>query len=214
MVIMSSVRSILPPPSRSDAPLRMSEEEFVEWCDSDTWAEWVDGTVVMMAPVGTGHAQLTAFFITLMRMYAEEHDLGDVLTEPYQIRFAKLRRRRSPDLIFVSSTRAKLYQKSHFEGAPDLVVEIVSPESQSRDRREKYLEYQAAGVREYWIVDPQSQQVEVHALGSGKKYAQVGEVDGKIKSTVLSGFFIRPQWLWKIKPPKVSTLLKEIAGKR
>jgi len=71
-----------------------------------------------------------------------------VLSEPFQIRFPKLRRRRSPDIIFIAKQHLSNLRETYLEGPPDLIVEIVSWESQSRDRRDKYLEYQAAGVRE------------------------------------------------------------------
>jgi Uma2 family endonuclease len=147
-----------------------------------------------------------------MKFYADEHDLGDVLSEPFQIRFAPLRRRRSPDIIFVSAAREKLFAKAHFEGGPDLIVEVVSRESQSRDRRDKYMEYQLAGVREYWVIDPLLKQIEIHALGRNKRYSPLIEKDGIIRSTVLTGFFIRPEWLWQLKAPKISAVLGEIAA--
>lgn len=45
------------------------------------------------------------------------------------------------------------------DGTPDLIVEVTSPESLARDRGEKYVEYEAAGVREYWLIDPDRQQI-------------------------------------------------------
>jgi Uma2 family endonuclease len=188
----------------------MTEQEFVDWCDSDTWAEWVDGEVIVMPAVELAHARITGFMATLIRVFAEDHDLGEVLGEPYQIRFARIRRRRSPDVIFVSREKSKLIKSSGFEGGPDLVIEVVSAESQSRDRREKYIEYAAAGVREYWIIDPLVKEIEVHALGKNKKYTAIAETGGVFHSTVLKGFFIKPQWLWQLKPPKVLDVLGEI----
>jgi Uma2 family endonuclease len=104
-------------------------------------------------------------------------------------------------------------KRLHLEGAPDLIVEIVSSSSQHRDRREKYLEYLAAGVREYWLVDPLAQTVEVYHLERGR-YRLLPETRGRIESIVLPGFHLRPQWLWRAKPPKVSTLLKQMKNVR
>ena len=69
-----------------------------------------------------------------------------------------------PDIWFLTESRRHLLRESHIEGPPDLMIEIVSPDSQSRDWREKYLEYQAAGVREYWMIDPMSRHVEAYTL--------------------------------------------------
>src|SRR4051794_15265122 len=145
-------------------PKRMTEAEFVDWCDDETWAEWIDGQVLVMSPVSFEHAKLTSFLIHLFRGFVDEEDLGEILSEPFQIRFAKLRRRRSPDLIFISRHRLPAPQDTQFEGAPDLIVEVVSWESQNRDRREKFMEYQEMGVREYWIVDPVSKTVDAYSL--------------------------------------------------
>jgi Uma2 family endonuclease len=194
-------------------PKRMSEAEFVEWCDDETWAEWVDGQVIVMSPVNYEHAKLTSFLIHLFRAFVDENDLGDIITEPFQIRFPKLRRRRSPDLIFISKNRIPELNESHFDGAPDLVIEIVSWESQNRDRRDKFSEYQSAGVREYWIVDPVSKTVEAHVL-KGRTFVQFGPKAEVIRSKVLPGLYIRPSWLWRARFPSVSSLLKEMGGKK
>ena len=78
-----------------------------------------------------------------------------------------------------------------------MVVEIVSPESIARDYREKYNEYEAAGVREYWIVDPLAKKVEVHVLGRNKRYSQISEKNDALHSVVLPGFYVKPAWLWQ-----------------
>ncbi len=191
----------------------MTEQQFVDWCDDQTWAEWIDGEVVVMSPVNIEHGRLFAFLFTLLNEFVDRQSLGQALAEPVQIRFARLRRRRSPDIIFIAAARSDIIRHAHIEGAPDLILEIVSPDSQSRDRRDKFLEYEAAGVREYWIVDPVSKTLEAYALFEGRKYRQI---DGKdaIKSSLLPGFSIKPTWLWKATLPKVSACLREMKSRR
>lgn len=192
----------------------MTEQEFVDWV-GDGWAEWVNGEVIIMSPINTEHGELHAFLQHLLRGFIDDHELGTVMTEPYQIRFDKAKSRRSPDIIFISNKRRSNLQYAHLEGAPDLIVEIISPDSQSRDRREKFLEYQNAGLREYWIVDPLSQKVETYRLGKDGKFILIAEKNGKIASSVLPKFYLKPEWLWREKLPKVSALLREIhAAKR
>jgi Uma2 family endonuclease len=192
---------------------RMTEQQFVDWCDDHTWAEWVDGEVILMSPVNLEHGDIFSFLFTLFRMFVDDHDLGVVYAEPIQVRFAKLRSRRSPDLLFISADRKHIPKESHIEGAPDLIVEIISPDSQSRDYREKFLEYQSAGVREYWIVDPLSNRVEAYTLAQGRKYQPIEGKDS-LKSVVLLGFSIKPAWLWRPKLPKVSTCLREMKSRK
>lgn len=61
---------------------------------------------------------------------------------------------REPDLLFISNETAQRLTERKLEGAADLVIEIIFPESVRRDRYEKFDEYEEAGVREYWIIDP------------------------------------------------------------
>jgi Uma2 family endonuclease len=199
------VSDIKPHPGR-----RMTEKEFVEWCDSNTRAEWVDGEVVTMVPVGDRHDDEFVFLVAVFRGFVDEKEVGRVSTEPRQIRLGTQRRRRSPDIFFIAESRRHIIQPGHVEGAPDLIVEIVSPDEPARDWREKYFEYEAAGVREYWIIDPNSNKVEVYTLDRTKKYRVIPERDGAIHSKVLKGFFLKPEWLWREKLPKVLAVLREM----
>ena len=193
---------------------KLTEQEFVDWCTPKTWAEWVDGEVIIISPVNTRHGKLFYFLFRLFGDFVEEHELGELYAEPVQIRFARLRRRRAPDFFFVSAARLKTIKEQHIEGGPDLIVEIVSPDSQSRDRREKYLEYESMGVREYWIVDPINETVEAYALGRNRKFTLIEEEQAVIHSIVLPRFYLKPEWLWQSRRPKVSRLLREMARTR
>jgi len=110
-----------------------------------------------------------------------------------------------PDASYVGVKRARILRDTYIDGPPDLVVEVVSAESRARDYRVKYAEYLSAGVQEYWIVDPLYQAVDAHRLveevGAGK-YVPIVPVavdgageGGEIRSEVLPGFVLRPEWL-------------------
>jgi len=198
---------------------RMTEEEFVAWCDEDTRTEWVDGDVVMMAPANYEHTKTSHWLASVMTSFAEHFDLGEVLPD-FQIRLGNQRRRRGPDISFVSKERKEIIQRTHVEGAPDLAVEVVSPDSVARDWREKYLEYEAAGVREYWVVDPMVQRVEAYALTQfsasegatpSPRYRRIEEKQGIITSTVLPGFAIQTAWLWPETRPTTLEALRQLS---
>lgn len=188
---------------------RMTEEEFEEWCDDKTFAEWIDGEVIIMSPVSDRHNLLSVFLTKLLGMFVEVKPIGELFTEPFHFRLPGKRRRRSPDLFVVATERLPKEPFNVFNGAPDFIIEIVSPKSVDRDWNEKFAEYEAAGVREYWILDPLTIQFAPFALVEGK-FQRIEEREGKISSVVLPGFYVRPQWFWQERLPAVRPLLQEM----
>lgn len=185
---------------------KISYEEFLQWLDEDTWAEWVNGEVQIMSPVGIEHGLVAMYLKTLLASYVSAKSLGVVLDEPFQMKSGHDLPGRSPDIFFVSAARTHLIQEHFLNGPADLVVEVISPESRARDRGEKYYEYEQAGVKEYWIVDPDRKQVEFHVLTPQGIYhpAFVGS-KGEYHSTAVEGFWIRVEWLWQ-RPPMQEVL--------
>jgi Uma2 family endonuclease len=178
--------------------VRMTERQFEAWGDEDIKAS-------------LEHNKLNAWLLRLVSEFVEHHELGEVLGPEFMMRFGSLRRRRVPDVLFVSNAKASLIRPNHLEGAPDLVMEIVSPDSTVRDWRVKYIEYQKAGVREYWVVDPIIKRVEAYALRSGNQFKQiVADDEARIFSKVLKGFYLRPAWLWRTPLPKLAGIMKEL----
>ena len=119
-----------------------------------------------------------------------------------------------PDILFVAKSREELIQRTQLSGPPDLCIEIVSPDSGARDWREKYLEYEAAGVKEYWVIDPASKHVEVYALVEQQrepaKYQRLAEQQGAIASTVLTGLCLPTDWLWPETRPKMLEAIEKL----
>ena len=188
--------------------ITMTEAEFAAWCDKDVRAEWVDGRIFLMAPANLEHDDLHTWLTTLVRSFVEEHDAGQVFHDVF-VRLTGQHRRRVPDLLFVAADRAHIQKPTFLDGAPDLLIEIVSPDSQSRDRRDKYLEYEKAGVREYWIIDPLSKTAEVYELHR-KKYRLISDSDGVVASVALKDFKLKTGNLWQKPLPKVAGVLKQM----
>jgi len=188
--------------------VRWTERQFADWSFGRFDAEWADGEVILMAPVSDAHDDLDTWLITLLRTFVEARRLG-VIRHNMFVRFPGQRRRRVPDLMFISEANRGRIRRTVVEGAPDLIIEIVSPDGQNRDRRDKYLEYAEAGVREYWLVDPLSQTLDAYALRS-RKYRAIRPVEGRTESKVLHGFFLRPEWLFGKACRPVAAVLKEL----
>ena len=191
---------------------RMTEAEFMGWVRERTRAEWVNGEVIIMSPVNFEHDQLQTWLNRLVSEFVDNHELGRVCSTEFAVRMAHLPSFRLTDLLFVARGREGGFEKARFVGPPDLIVEIVSPDSVERDYDQKFKDYEGGGVKEYWIVDPIRKRVEFHELVRGK-YRLITEKKGELHSKVLKGFFIKPAWLWQEPLPKIKTILHEMGIK-
>lgn len=187
----------------------LSEEAFIARCDEDTRAEWAEGEVVAMSPASWIHAKLTGFLISLLGDFVDAKQLGDVVGVQFSVRLNS-GRRRLPDVLFIANDRLGNLCGKHLEGPPNLVIEVVSDDSVDRDWRTKYYEYQAAGVDEYWIVDPLYQRLEGYRLDAAHGYQAIPPRDGKVASLVVPGFYLRAEWLRQQPLPSVPGLLREL----
>jgi len=190
--------------------VRMSEAQFEKWSDGDIRAEWIDGEVILLSPANIPHVDLNLWLAGLIREVVDAEECGRVLGVETQVRLQAVKQRRNPDVVFVSHLRQQIIKQTYIDGPPDLVMEIVSPDSVVRDWREKFNAYEKSGVREYWVIDPVNKRVEVYTLGKNGKYTLLKESDGRITSKVIRKLSIRPNWLWESPLPKIAKVLKEI----
>jgi Uma2 family endonuclease len=201
--------STAPGPQSAAGRAWISYEEFLSDYDGGP-AEWVDGEVVPVSPPNTRHARLANFLLSIVTRFIEEGDLGQVLSEPVSMKTGPDLPGRSPDLLFIANDHLGRIKPAYIEGAADLVVEIISPDSRMRDRGEKYYEYEKGGVEEYWLIDPIRSVAEFYVLGDGGVYEPAHlDASGYFASVVLAGLRINPLWLWLDPLPRVPTLLAE-----
>ncbi|QGP91900.1 Putative restriction endonuclease [Neomoorella glycerini] len=191
---------------------KLTFEEFLAWCDEDTWAEWVDGEVIVLTPAKRKHQDIKGFLYSVIREFLHYKKTGRVFDAPFLVRLpGTLRRGREPDILYVSNEKLPLLKETYMDGPPDLIVEITSPESLARDRGEKYVEYEAAGVQEYWLIDPDRQEAEFYRLGENGRYRTIAPGGKGVYCTeILPGFWLKVDWLWQDPPPSVITCLKEM----
>jgi Uma2 family endonuclease len=188
-------------------PTRMTEAAFLS-SDFEAFAEWVSGKVIYMT-VTDAHDTISGFVYSLLRFLAEERGLGRAKAAPFAMRLGPLHVIREPDVMFVLQDNLHRIRRAYLDGAADIVVEVVSPESRARDRRDKFYEYATAGVSEYWIVDPDRKRAHVFVLGEDGVYEETPSVDGILRSRQLPDFWVREEWFWPETMPKVTTVLKE-----
>ena len=102
-----------------------------------------------------------------------------------------------PDVLYLAEESAsKIAGDGRIDGAPDIVVEIVSPSSSSIDRVRKYALYARSGVPEYWIVDPRNVAIDIHTLVDGRYERSEPDVDGRYRSRVLPDLAVHPDTLF------------------
>jgi len=195
--------------------LRMSYEEYLAWADEDVHAEWVSGEVIVQMPPKLRHQRVVKFLLELLDLFAQLFRLGAVLCAPFEMRATPDGPAREPDLLFVAQEHLARLTEARLSGAADLVVEVISDDSVSRDRADKFYEYQSAGVQEYWIIDPRPgyERVDFYVLDGKGRYRPIPvDTDGRYRSTVIPGFWFEVAWVLSEEPPNVLQALGQIVG--
>lgn len=195
--------------------LQMSYEEYLEWSDEDSHAEWVDGEVIVHMPPRNEHQELVGFLFALVREFVNLFDVGRVQIAPFEVKLWPGGPSREPDIFFLKQENLHRLGSKRLEGPPDLIIEVVSPDSVHRDRDEKYHEYAQAGVPEYWIIDsrPGRQRADFYRLANEGRYQLLAtEDDERVESPVLVGFWLNPRWLWQEPKPNVITTLYNLSS--
>ncbi len=182
--------------------------EFLQQYD-DAHAEWVDGEVITVMPASVEHQDTNMFLLSLVVNWVAYYELGKVYHPPLLVKLPLPEGRevaREPDIVVVLNGNAGRFEAQYFDGAPDLIVEIVSPASRHTDRFVKFEEYETAGVPEYWVVDPDRRYAEFFQRdASGFYRVAFGGSEGVYRSRVLEGFWLEVDWLWS-RPPLWSVL--------
>ena len=194
-----------------ETPLRMTYEDYEAWVDVRTHSEWVDGEVTIFMPATARHDQIVGFLLTLMRFIVDLRDLGRVFSEPFEMKLREGRSYREPDLLFVASEHLHRIDARRLTGPADLVVEVLSEDDPNRDLVEKFQEYEAAGIPEYWIVEGREGRAGawLYAIDPDGRYAPVPVgPDGRLHSRVMPGSWLDAVWLKADPLPSVVNCLR------
>jgi len=145
---------------------RWTYADYAALPDDGNRYEIIAGVLYMTPAPGTGHQSVSARVVTFLVTHVEFAGLGRVFAAPVDVELAP-DTVVQPDIVVVLSANLDRITPSRIIGAPDLVVEILSPGTAGYDRREKQDAYARSGVGEYWIVDPGAQTVELLTLDQG-----------------------------------------------
>ena len=153
--------------------IKMTARQFLQLGEDPPGVrlELVDGEIVVSpSPIPRHSFAIVALGATL-KNHIDEFELGELLMDVDTI-FGEHDVRR-PDLLYFRKSRRHLIGEKAIEGPPDLAVEVISPGSERTDRREKFKQYAAGGVKHYWIVDPKQQTIEAYVLRGGNYAGRV-----------------------------------------
>lgn len=172
--------------------LTVAEFHQLEFPDDDTLLyELIDGELVSRKANSPRHQQVLGYLLFATHAFARENKLGEVLPGPIDI-ILDDNNDIQPDLVFIAQLNAHIVTSDGVMGAPDLVVEVISPSSIYRDRVTKKALYERFGVPEYWLVDPADNFIGIYTLTDGeyKLLSAASVEEGQLSSGVLPGLVI------------------------
>jgi Uma2 family endonuclease len=148
--------------------------------------------VTVMAPNPFGfHQNIISNLVLLIGNHAKLYKSGKILTSPLDVIFEEGYNVLQPDLIYIKKENLSIFDSNgHIHGVPDLLIEIISASSVSRDTVEKFKIYEKYGVSEYWIVFPEQKVIEVFVLKDGNYslLCSTENSEGIVTSIVLQNF--------------------------
>ncbi len=157
----------------------------------DKQYELLDGELIVVPSPRTDHQRTLRKLGVRLEAFVEERGLGEIFFAPFDVVLSNTDVVQ-PDILFVSNQRAGIVTEDNVQGAPDLVIEILSPSTAERDRTFKRSLYARHGVQEYWLVDPNAGRVEVLTLEErGFTLTATYDRDEELISPVLEGLRIK-----------------------
>lgn len=165
--------------------------------EDDKRYEIIEGELIEMPTPSVTHQRLVKRLLKLLDVFVERRSLGEVFVSPVDVILSNTNVVQ-PDLAFVSKERSEIVQDRGLFGAPDLVVEVISPSTLKKDTEDKKRIYARFGVKELWFVFPGERAVEVFSLkGDEYEVCSFGYENAKIKSYLLKDFELNLEELFK-----------------
>ncbi len=144
----------------------------------------IDGEIITMPSPSVKHQKLSLKLTVSIAPVVGEKQLGTLLYSPMDV-YLDEENVVQPDLLFVSRDNETIIQDNGVHGAPDAVIEIVSPGSVYHDLIKKRKLYEKYGVKEYWLLDPESKEVIGYHRNEAGKLAETFRENGVLTSTVM-----------------------------
>ncbi len=146
--------------------IKFTYEDYLELPDDGKRYELIDGELYMSTTPTLNHQTIAGNFFLALSLYLKTNPIGKVFMAPVEVFFSN-KNLAQPDLVFVSKANRELLKPTQIKGAPDLVIEVLSPSTEKRDRTIKLKMYAKFGVREYWMAKEKTATVEIFRLQKG-----------------------------------------------
>jgi Uma2 family endonuclease len=182
---------------RDIARHKLTYEDYVLFPEDGQRHEIIDGEHYVSPAPTPKHQRILMRLSSRLHVFAEEHRLGEVLPAPTDVLLSR-HDVLQPDILFISNERATILKDKNIQGAPDLVVEILSASTRKLDERLKLARYELLGVSEYWIVDPLADRIHVFRP-EGEAFRKAAELSGEdvLTTPLLPGLEIPLQYLFQ-----------------
>jgi len=171
-------------------PGQWTYNDYLRLPDDGNRYEVIKGNLYMTPSPSLDHQRVSAELEYGLMHFVKQNQLGLVLDAPFDVILPEIATPVQPDILFVRQARIQeIVTPKQIVGAPDLVLEIISPGSARYDRFTKYAAYEEAGVPEFWLVDVAHMTIEVYVLENGK-YQPFGKwgIGDVAESHVLPGW--------------------------
>jgi len=174
----------------------LTYEDYCALPDDGLRYEILEGELSVTPSPSRSHQEFAANLLVVLKQFVTAHGLGTVFMAPFDVILEKTSVV-VPDLCFVGRERLEVVTERAVEGAPDLIVEILSPGTARRDRGEKAQLYARHGVRHYWLADPDARVLETLELDAGR-YRETARLtgDARFTPTLFPGLEISLSSLW------------------
>lgn len=165
---------------------------YEDYCkiSNDKRYELIEGELLMTPSPITNHQRISRRLEFILEKFITENNLGELFYAPYDVYFDN-ENVVQPDLLFISKDRLHIIGEKNVQGVPDLVIEIISENSAYRDMVQKKKLYAKFGVKEYWVVIPEGEEIEIYTLKDNtfQIYKAYGK-DDTLESNVLESLKI------------------------
>ena len=188
MMIRATMRAREHTNVASTQPVVKCTYEDYRTAPADERYELLDGDLIMVPAPNLKHQRVQGNLYYHLRQFITEHEPGELLPAPCDVVLSDTDVVQ-PDLLFISQDRRHLLSGGeNVRGAPDLVIEILSPSTADRDRGVKRELYRRHGVTEYWLVDPIAETVSIHRRQAGRLAAtRTFGREETLRSSLLAG---------------------------